>query len=388
MQKGKNSIIEIIIVIFLVLTSGYLGIGSLNPITIPLFVVSVVLFLFKRCKIGMSSIIVLAIFFLLLFAQRSMWGGSSGNVLNIGLQVISFALLAACVESSFARLFPTVIFWIAGVSLVFYFIDHLGGHSILLSIAQNFPINLENQNDTMDGYSFLLYVVDAGGGLRNSGPFFEPGRYVVVLLIAIAINFENDKIITDKENIVLILSVLTTISLTGISTLFVVWLLSFIKKEKKKFLYFIPLLIIVVIILFPLFSQSEYFGGKLADNYEKIDDSNSRFGALLYLWSQVIESPVVGYGPAIYIFDEFEVFEISSPNGWGELMRYWGIPMAIACFVLIYRSSITMNQHENKGSWAVFVAAIMVAFPQSVMMTPLYYVLYFLGARSFRTKLR
>lgn len=384
MKKMDYTLSDLVIVFFLILFSGYMGIGSVTPITIPLFIISVILFLFKRCKLGWGEIVLLILFFILLLFQRAIWGGSMGNVYNTGLQLISFALLAACVEKSFLRLFPKVIFWIAGISLFFYVVDQLGGHSLLLATAKSFPITLENQNTTRDAYSFLFYTVDVVQSFRNSGPFFEPGRYVVVLLIAIAMNFEQNKKINDIENIVLIVSVLTTLSLSGIATLFVVWIISITKKGAKKILLLFPIIIIIFILAFPYISQSEYFGEKLLDNYEKIDDPNSRFGALLYLWSQVLDSPFVGYGPTIYITDEFDALEVSSPNGWGELMRYWGIPMSFIYFILLYKSSITVFHKIRGGNWPFFIASIMVAFPQSVMMTPLYYVLLFLGAQSYK----
>lgn len=388
MHRKEFDFSDIVIVVFLVVTSGYLGIGSVTGITIPMFLLSALLFFYKKGKLGRSSIALLIVFSLLLIVQRSIWGGSIGNILSVELQLISFALLASCIEKSFAKLFPRVVCVIAAISLFFYVIDHLGGHGILLSIAKSFPIHLENQNDTMDGYSFLLYVVDADGSFRNCGPFFEPGRYIVVLLIAFSINLIRKETIFDIENSVLLISILTTVSLSGIATLLVILAVFLIKKEKRKPWVVILLLLAAIFVLYPVLSQSEYFGGKLLDNYEKLDDSNSRFGALLYLWSQVIDSPIVGYGPAIFIFDEFEVLEVSSPNGWGELMRYWGIPMSIFCFVLLYRCAKTLTI-ENLGGKTVFLlASILVAFSQSVMMTPLYYVLYFLGVHSFQINSR
>ena len=383
MRVEKYNFVDIVVVIFLVMTSGYLGIGSINPITIPLFFISTCLFFLKHVKLGKGSVILLIVFMFLLFLQKYRWGGSLGNILNIELQLISYAFLASCIESSFSKLFPKIVCVIAAISLFFYIVDHIGGHGILLSIAQNFPINLENQNDTMDGYSFLLYVVDAGGGLRNCGPFFEPGRYIVVLLIAFAINLINKNTLINLENGILLVSILTTISLSGIATLFVVLAVYFLKKEKKNSWVVVVLFILAILVLYPTLSQSDYFGGKLADNYENMDDSNSRFGAMIYLWSQVLESPFVGYGPAIYVFDEFEVNGISSPNGWGELMRYWGIPMAVFCFFMLYRSAKTMQIESGGGCLIFLLASAMVAFPQSVMTCPLYYVLFFLGCKSF-----
>ena len=387
MHRKEYDFGDLVIVIFLIVTSGYLGIGSETSFTIPMFLISSLLFFYKKGNLGRSSIILLIVFSLLLVVQRSIWGGSIGNILSVVLQLISYALLSSCIEKSFAKLFPRVVCVIAAISLFFYVIDHLGGHGILLSIAKSFPINLENQNDTMDGYSFLLYVVDADGSFRNCGPFFEPGRYIVVLLIAFSINLIRKETIFDLENSILLISILTTVSLSGIATLLTILAVFLIKKEKKKPWVIVLLAFVAIVFIYPTLIQSDFFGGKLLDNYEKIDDSNSRFGALLYLWSQVLDSPIVGYGPAIFVFDKFEVLGVSSPNGWGELMRYWGIPMAIFCFVLLYRCAKTLNIESYGGKTVFLLASIMVAFPQSVMMTPLYYVLYFLGARSFQIDL-
>ncbi len=383
MQRKNIYIIDILVVIFLVMTSGYLGIGSITPITIPLFITSFFLFFIKHGKLGSATIILLIVLMVLLILQSYRWGGSWGNIMNIELQLFSFAFLASCIKSSFSSYFPKVVCVIAAISLFFYVVDHIGGHGILLSIAQNFPINLENQNDTMDGYSFLLYVVDAGGGLRNSGPFFEPGRYVVVLIIAFAINLVKKQKILDAENGVLLLSVFTTISLSGIASLLAIIAVFLFNREKRNSWIMVLLFIGAIAVLVPEFMQSEYFGGKLTDNYDKIDDSNSRFGAMVYLWAQVMDSPLFGYGPAMFVIDEFETIGISSPNGWGELMRYWGIPMSVFCFVLLYWSAKTMGVERGSGRVIFLLASAMVAFPQSVMTCPLYYVLFFLGCKSF-----
>lgn len=381
--KKRYKYLDIIIVAFLLLTSGYLGIRSISHITIPLFIMSIFIFSLHKCKLDSSTVIASILFAILLLIQKLKWGGSIGNVLNIELQIISFGLLAICVRKTFITLFPRAVYIISLISLFFYLIDQIGGHSVLLAIAQNFPLHLENQNDTMDGYSFLLYVVDAGGGIRNSGPFFEPGRYAVVLCIAISLNLLLGKKYFCKENVVLLLTLLTTLSVSGFSTLIIVSIVYLISSDNKHKTVYLLLLIISAIFVIPFLENADFFGGKIADNLDKIDDSNSRFGALVYLWWQIIESPIVGYGPVIYLIEQFDTANVSSPNGWGELMRFWGIPMFIL-FITSYCRFADANQYYGlKNRLLAVMGIVIVAFSQSVMTTPLYYVMMFIGFSSF-----
>ena len=381
--KKQYKHLDVIIVVFLLLTSGYLGIGSVSNITIPLFFMSIFVFYLHKCKLDGSTITAFILFVILLLIQRLNWGGSIGNVLNIELQVISFGLMAVCVKKTFITLFPKAVYIISLISLFFYLIDHIGGHSVLLAIAQNFPLHLENQNDTMDGYSFLLYVVDAGGGIRNCGPFFEPGRYSVVLCIAISLNLLSGKKYFCIENAVLLLALITTLSASGFSTLMVVSIVYLISSDNKNKLVYTLILIIVAIFIVPYLESADFFGVKIADNMNKIDDSNSRFGAMLYLWGQILESPLVGYGPTIHLIEQFDTANVSSPNGWGELMRFWGIPMFIV-FIISYCRFADANQcYGLKNRLLAVMGIVVVAFSQSVMLTPLYYVMMFIGFSSF-----
>ena len=382
MMSRNYTFIDVIIVVFLIVTSGYLGVGSITNITIPLFVISVLLFVYHKEKLSNLTIGVLVLFFFLMLLQRLKWAGSIGNVMNVELQLISYALLASCVSRSFLRLFPKMVFVIAAISMFFYIIDHAGGHGVLLYIAKNFPIRLENQNDTMDAYSFLLYVVDADAGIRNCGPFFEPGRYAVVLVIAYTLNLVKNQSLFGRDNVVILLALISTVSLSGLATLFVVLSVFLFTRKNKAMLGFVPILLLIIVYLFPLFMQSDYFGGKLMTNYETNDNSNSRFGAFVYLWLQTLQSPFVGYGPSIFLLEDFDVFNVSSPNGIGELLRYWGIPMTVFYLVLLYRSGKTMGlAFARGGQLMVFLSIVLVSFSQSVTLTPLYYTFIFLGTQ-------
>lgn len=382
LQK-RNRVIEVLIVIFLIMTSGYMGIGSVTSITIPMFCISFVLFFIHKERITISMVLLLTVFFILLCFQRKVWGGSMGNILAVEIQLVSFSLLASCVYKSFHKLFPQVIIVVSAISLFFWIFDRMGAHDVLLNLGRNFPIDLENQNDTMDGYSFLLYAVN-DSDYRNPGPFFEPGRFIVSLVPALAMNLSNEKSLFKKGNIILLLSILSTFSTTGYSiTMIIIALFLLYNKKNKKYSFI--LLVLAGIIFLPSILRLDFMAEKVMDQVQDIDNSNSRFGALVYLWLQVLESPWFGYGPAIQqIWHMSSEVHISSPNGWGELMRYWGIPFSFVFCVLLFLFSRSSAENGNKFfAWSIFLAILLVAFPQSVMQTPLYYVFAFSGFLSF-----
>ena len=226
--------------------------------------------------------------------------------------------------------------------------------------------------------SFSLYIFsipqDFEGLMRNSGPFWEPGRFTIYITLALAINlFYFKEKITSKKSLVLLLTNLTTFSTTGYvatAVLFVGYIFFSNIKKSYKFILSVILLAVVYYV-----GQLDFMTEKIAE--QSADDSTwSRFGAIAYHWNQITQSPIIGFGP--FLSNVFGDELLSSPNGLTDLMRYYGIPLSIVFYCLLYRGTKVYVGNSHKGAnVCVFVSLLLLCFSQTITYSPFFMVLYF-----------
>ena len=156
-----------------------------------------------------------------------------GYQTNIGvvIKVIACFLIISVAKYNFIRAFILVTFWFAIGSLVMYIDLMMVG--LLTSITSSFLPELELNDYTR--YANHLFLVDMthsayGENLfysgRNSGIFWEPGAYQVILNIALFSHLSNNKTL-DIISLVLIFTILTTFSTSGYLILSMTLLLHF-----------------------------------------------------------------------------------------------------------------------------------------------------------------
>lgn len=131
-----------------------------------------------------------------------------------------------------------------------------------------------------------------------------------------------------------------------------------------------------------------YYVGQLDFMTEKIaeqsanDSSWSRFGAIAYHWDQIMQSPMIGFGP--FISRVFGDKLLSSPNGLTDLMRYYGIPLSILFYYLLYKGT---KQYVNDIHWGanvfVFISTILLCFSQTITYSPFFMILYFFAFSTY-----
>lgn len=258
------------------------------------------------------------------------------------------------------------------------------GLSALKSIASLFPLlgwdNIENNTNVVTTLYIYSIPLDNEGFIRNSGPFWEPGRFTIYITLALAINlFYFKERITSKKNIVFILTNITTFSTTGYvatSVLFIGYILFSNLKKGYKILFSVVLLSVVYYV-----GQLDFMTEKIAE--QSADDSSwSRFGAIAYHWAQIMQSPMIGFGP--FISRVFGDELLSSPNGLTDLMRYYGIPLSILFYYLLYKGT---KQYVSNIHWGanvfVFISIILLCFSQTITYSPFFMILYFFAFNTY-----
>lgn len=317
----------------------------------------------------------------LVVVQMLVYGGSPTTMMHQVLIATCSYFAAKIVAKDFAHCFVRIMLIFAVISLPFYIAANTGLYGVLLSIADKLPqfgvdnmISIGKQEGLRTLYFYNVYDSDftVMNLRRNPGPFWEPGRFTIYLNLAILINLFYFKMpIFSKKNIILIVANLTAMSTTGISVMLIIFIVYVLKgntSKTKKIIWGTILLASIPAIL-SLDFMSDKIGGEMSD-----DATHSRFGAIAYHITQIEKSPFLGFGP--FLSTVFGMDLASSPNGVSDSVRYFGIPMAVYIWFLLYRGTNIYIIGKTERI-ATFVVLMMLAFTQTIMTSPFYYMLYF-----------
>lgn len=377
---------EYAILLFLILWSG----GGFTYGIFPewmLYMLPIVGFIFfkKKYKLSQTTIVFIGVVLSVHFMQLVFYGGAIINIIKPACLLFVCAMFAKIISGKFVSIYRDLIYFISLICLILWFICLFQpGLLALKSIASLFPLlgwdNIENNTNVVTTLYIYSIPLDNEGLIRNSGPFWEPGRFTIYITLALAINlFYFKEKITSKKNTVFILTNITTFSTTGYvatAVLFIGYILFSNLKKGYKILFSVVLLTVV------------YYVGQLDFMTEKIveqsadDYSWSRFGAIAYHWAQIMQSPMIGFGP--FISRVFGDELLSSPNGLTDLMRYYGIPLSILFYYLLYKGT---KQYVNNVHWGanvfVFISIILLCFSQTITYSPFFMILYFFAFNTY-----
>jgi hypothetical protein len=371
---------EYAILLFLMLWSG----GGFTYGVFPewmLFMLPLVGFIFfqKGYKLSKSACLFIGMVLMVHLLQMISYGGAIINIIKPACVLFICAMFAKILSSKFVNIYVDLVYYISLICLILWIICLFPfGLSLLKSVASSFPLlgwdNIENNTNVVTTLYIFSIPLEYDGVIRNSGPFWEPGRFTIYITLALAIVlFYFKESITSKRSLVLILTNITTFSTTGYVAMSVIFLgyifFSNIKRSYKLILFVILFAVVYYV------GQLDFMTEKIAEQYA--DDSTwSRFGAIAYHWSQIIQSPLIGFGPFLSNVFANELF--SSPNGLTDLMRYYGIPLSILFYFLLYRGTA---QYVSNSHWGmkiiVFSSLVLLCFSQTITYSPFFMVLYF-----------
>lgn len=337
------------------------------------------LFINKRLNFNTEEIIIFAIILVVLLFQMVKFNGDIKSIVRPYLTVIVCAMIARLIGNSFPKIYVNLIYIVSAICLTLWCICQIPvGLDILRSLASQMPLlgwdNIEDNTNIVD----TLYIFSIPRSfdviMRNSGPFWEPGRFTIFITLALAINlFHNKESLLSKRNVVLMLTNITTFSTTGylaMGVLLIGYVFCSDIKLHKKFIIGTLLACIAVYI-----TNLDFMSDKIIQ--QSSDTSSwSRFGAMAYHWSQIEESPLIGYGP--YLSNAFSEGLFSSPNGLTDLIRYYGIPFSLVLYTLLYKSTKTYIVHSVSFSNIItFIVLLILCFSQTITYSPFFYLLYF-----------
>lgn len=383
MNQDKPNFVDYLLVLFIVLIgASHAFIGRDKYLYVFILPITLLIYLYRRGPINTKVIFTLISLFCVFYIRGIFVGQNLFGVSQIVLTFMSCFFISYCLKFTFNKVFVVVIFYLCLISLVLWPLSSFSTffRDTLVQIGQMFPQfenNLEVwEHDTNPSVSLYFYEV----GLkikdwpRNAGPFFEPGRFATVILIAIVLEIFNNKgTFLTKKIIVFILTLATTFSTMGyVGFIFIFCFYCLFSKinTANKFLLVI-FSILVAYFLFNLDFMGDKISGEMSNNV-----TDTRMGGLLYHIDLITQRPIWG-GEIL----------MRSPNGLTYIFASWGIPIGIVYYYFLYKGS-TWLVREKKLKYLglmLFIVLLINGFAQNITMTPLYYtIISFAITKTFR----
>ena len=308
-------------------------------------------------------VIALAVFALIYYYKGN-------DIMTLGhyLLLIAFGLAFALIVKfeTFVEYFNKTLLFLAIFSLIFFFIGQ-GYHSVPVYADTFNSVNDVSYRSILDLY--FGYTYDFA---RNTGPFWEPGIYSLVLIIGIVFEL----LVKKKPNIIYILvfagTVISTLSTSGMILLLCSAPLYFAKKKSRVPFYISLVVAGLLIFLFIYLGDPAHKVPFFSDIFAKLfngSNSNGSFKTRLdspfYGFDLFVKSRGLGFGPNVFdtkyealrLRGNTEAIAQTSTFGWlmgsfGILGLYFLIAAVVCLFVYFFK--------KNNLRTSIFVVAFVV----------------------------
>lgn len=309
-------------------------------------------------------------------------------MISLGDYVLSFNLFCKWVVHIFAsytliKLFKIrfflkyerIVVILSIISLLFW-VWRIISEGTLLSFASVFNIG-ETANNKFRNSSFyylIIYTVEIFNSSetflpRNYGFCMEPGVFSCWIVIALFLNIMRTdfRLKCNYPFFILLVTLLTTQSTTGIVTFGVLCLFYFICNKKlgsKRFLILLPLSVLLVVFfinasfLFPkirnMFNDAQYIEEDLDRG---ANWSAGRIGGLYIGWKDLQAYPLLGKGSRTdrsYAYKGDS--EMVNTNGFAGIMSNYGLFGLFVYFFLLFKTSSFLSVfYGYQSDWMKFI---------------------------------
>lgn len=256
--------------------------------------------------------------------------------------------------------------------------------------------------ETAYGYNFL-YVFNFmkpgneqyyHGIMRNAGFSWEPGRFAIMLCLALLCNLFRKGISFKKNNnvIILLIALATTQSTTGFSLCLILYTIFLIKRISFK--QVMRLCIIIIPILWGIM-QLDFMWQKIEEKmdvtnylegFEIAADYNStsgleehvsldRFVSMYFESLNIMEDPILGYSRDFSksLFAKNYIEDYSLTGGLVSVFGRYGIIFGIVIyFCLLYSSTRISRQVPNRRRFAIFIYFIVASVSYPLFCIPVF----------------
>ena len=269
----------------------------------------------------------------------------------------------------------------------------LWGISVLIPSSVDF-FHLFPETSFGNNVLFLFNWMDPAKGqvygtiIRNAGCSWEPGRFSIMLTLAILINLSREgiKFRNNKKILVLLLALASTASTTGYSITFLVYgLFWFNEINVKSILSFIFIAIPLAVFIFSLDFMSKKiqdkanFEGLTRERVHNINynakingneylGSLDRFESAYFDWINFKKEPTLGYGRNHnYSWFRKEVSKnFVLTGGFVKTFSQYGIFIGFLLYALLFYSSIKIDRtcwFRQRFAYAITLLVSSISYP-------------------------
>lgn len=239
-----------------------------------------------------------------------------------------------------------------------------------------------------------------GSITRNAGCSWEPGRFAVMLCLAITINiFYRGVTLKDNKNLIwLLVALLSTFSTTGYTATFILLMLFFIKEFNAK--YIIGAILVTIPLLYGA-TKVSFLGEKLSyhiyNQSENIDFVNSegayyeeadvfyrmdRFPSLFFEYENLKADVLLGYGRDRTYAKMYKTVstQMTTTGGLVQMLSVYGIILGFFLYLILWKSStcIAYNMGSTKTQ-AIFVFFLLSLVSYPLFEFPIFSAIWLFG---------
>ncbi len=272
----------------------------------------------------------------------------SQTLLKLFMILLFSFVVVNTLKDRFVEVFIQTMYVVTLVSFVFTvfcYIPGLGKRLYDLALVL-FPLKKDFKNysqPTLIVYTFLPeYFNHTLSYTRNAAIFWEGGAFAVYLNLVLYLKYYTRKVrgyrqLFDKQAIVFIIGIFTTVSTMGFLALVLVLTFYSVQfKSNLKYLFIVLLLLAST----SAFYNFDFLGEKLTRQLALSNTDNNRFGSALMDVQDIAERPVFGWSRRIEVLFQTSVYDARShrPNGLTNFLRSYGLLYFGVYFYLVYSS--------------------------------------------------
>lgn len=310
----------------------------------------VIILLFQRRRLFDSFFFKLTVFYILICILPITFFGFNANLYTgFYIRMVIGLLIAKIFQERLLEMFENIVFVLAVISIPLFIVQviNVNFFNIFGPITKAVLQKELLADPSPVGYKYLIiFLVNPGGLLRNSGFCNEPAVFGAVLTWALLFNFMISKFEMNQRASLFIVTAFTTFSVGTFSYLLVAFLLYFYQQKKTKGL--IVLIILGVSALGAL--QLPIVQQQLTMMQDKVNEEPARIDSVFDGRIRVTEvSRVAGFYINMKYFFKWPLgygfaknkgelrYLAASPNGLMHIVVRWGIGGILLFTYCVYR---------------------------------------------------
>lgn len=387
-------------------------VGVLSPPLFPfLFPIILTIILLDRNKVKFNNkrliriILVFAIWTVLLFAHKQSYGSDQySHYFFLFYSIIIAYIHVQVFGKKMLSLYEHIMMRLCLISLILWGIAVIYPGSA--SFFRQFPETASGRNvlyifKWLDSSIREISII-SNGVLRNAGCSWEPGRFAIMVVLAIFCNLTRCgiKFKGNPSGIILLLSMLTTQSTTGYIATIVLYSIFAFKKFNLQYIF--AFFIFVIPVAYQL-SKLDFMREKIEEQLDinddmqrinesidyvnKVKESNEYTGSLARFPSMYFEliniqhDPILGYGrnAGKSYFSQRISGNFILVGGLLKILGQYGIPLGLLLYFFLYKSSVALGKDLKVRKYSLFVLFLIFSVSYPLLSIPIFTAFWFYG---------